>query len=280
MKRRPTRPPEAIGNTDPVAPTPQRPVRSRTRALAPEAHFEPHEHPWAQLSYCAQGLIQVTATDAGRDTTFILPPSRAVWIAPGARHAVTVLEATELRVVYLDPCVTPPAWTGCRVMLVSHLMRELIRALDASTPGPRDDALMALTRHEITHASTHALGVPLPQDKRLRALCESVLSEPGRCSTLADWAVDMGASERTAARLFRTQLGTTFQQWRQQAVLAHALPLLARGMPVSQVVQASGYASDSAFAAMFKSAMGQSPRHFQASAQTLSRAGRALDQQE
>ena len=65
------------------------------------------------------------------------------------------------------------------------------------------------------------------------------------------------------ARLFREQLGTSYQQWRQQAVLAHALPLLARGMPVGQVALASGYASESAFTAMFKAAMGQPPSRFQ-----------------
>jgi AraC-like DNA-binding protein len=263
MKRRHALTPEPIGDTDPVAPTPARPVRSRTRALAIDAHFEPHFHAWAQLAYCAQGLIQVTASDGDKETTFILPPSRAVWIPPGARHAVTVLEATELRTVYLDPGATPPGWQGCRVMVVSNLMRELIRALEASTPSPRDDALMALTLHEITHASTQALGVPLPRDKRLRALCESVLQAPGRCATLTQWAVDIGASERTVARLFRTELATTFQQWRLQAVLAHALPMLACGTPVSEVAAASGYASDSAFSAMFKSALGQSPSYFQ-----------------
>ena len=62
------------------------------------------------------------------------------------------------------------------------------------------------------------------------------------------------------ARLFRDEPGTTYQQWRQQAVLAHALPLLARGVAVSDVAAATGYASDSAFTAMFKSAMGVPPR--------------------
>ena len=65
------------------------------------------------------------------------------------------------------------------------------------------------------------------------------------------------------ARLFREQLGTTYQRWRQQAVLAHALPLLARGLPVGQVALAAGYASESAFTAMFKAAMGQPPSRFQ-----------------
>ena len=53
------------------------------------------------------------------------------------------------------------------------------------------------------------------------------------------------------------------EPFEEQAILAHALPLLARGTPVSQVAAASGYASDSAFSAMFKAAMGQSPSHFQ-----------------
>ena len=86
---------------------------------------------------------------------------------------------------------------------------------------------------------------------------------PGEPATLSEWSSDIGASERTVARLFRTELGTSYQQWRQQAVLAPALPMLARGVSVSQVGAASGYASDSAFSAMFKAAMGQSPSYFQ-----------------
>jgi AraC-like DNA-binding protein len=124
-----------------------------------------------------------------------------------------------------------------------------------------------LVLDEIGSASTQALGVPLPHpqtgDKRLRALCEAVLRAPSERDTLAQWASDIGASERTVARLFRDELGMSYLQWRQQAILAHALPMLARGTPVSQVAQASGYASDSAFTAMFKAAMGQPPSHFQ-----------------
>jgi AraC-like DNA-binding protein len=45
-------------------------------------------------------------------------------------------------------------------------------------------------------------------------------------------------------------------------VLAHALPMLARDTPVSQVAAASGYASDSAFTAMFRAALGQPPTRF------------------
>jgi AraC-like DNA-binding protein len=264
-----------IGDTDPFRPDGRRPVRLRSRAVAVDSHFQPHSHPWAQLAYCASGIVQVTATSGkgdgqGDEVTYIVPPSRAVWIAPGARHAVHVLQAAEFRTLYIAPSVVPPGWQGCRVIVVSALLRELVGALDVpagrALPRAREDKLTALVLDEIGRADTMELGVPLPHahtgDKRLRALCEAVLRAPAERATLAAWAVDAGASERTLARLFRTELGMSYQQWRQQAVLAHALPLLAQGMAVSHVAAASGYASDSAFTAMFKAALGQPPSAF------------------
>jgi AraC-like DNA-binding protein/quercetin dioxygenase-like cupin family protein len=266
MPRAPALQPTPIGDTDAFTPTPGRPVRVRARNLPADAHLQPHRHGWGQLAYCDRGMTQVSA-HAPEEVTYIVPPSRAVWIPPGALHAVTVIEAAQLRTLYVCASAVPKGWTTSRVLKVSPLLRELIAALDASPSADRERALTALILDEITHADTQALGVPLPHpqtgDKRLRALCEAVLRAPGERATLAEWAANIGASERTVARLFRDELGTSYQQWRQQVVLAHALPMLARGYAVSQVAAASGYASDSAFTAMFKAAMGQPPRHFQ-----------------
>ena len=269
MRRRPAPLPMDADDTDHFEPRPDRPVRLRMRTLRADTHFEPHRHAWAQLASCATGVLQVTAVrDGGADeTTYIVPPSRAVWIAPGALHSVHVLEQAQFRTLYLHQSVTPPGWSGCRVIMVSSLLRELIEALDrVDTDGAREQRLVDLVLDEIRHAESQALGVPLPAaggDKRLRALCEAVLRAPGERANLAAWSADVGASERTMARLFQSELGTGYQQWRQQAVLAHALPMLARGTPVGQVAAATGYASESAFSAMFKAAMGQPPRHFQ-----------------
>ena len=264
------RPLQSVQGIDAFTPSPARPVRVRSRSMPADTDFEPHRHAWAQLAYCASGILQVTAATPD-ETTYIVPPSRAVWIAPGALHAINVLEAAEFRTLYLDPSATPQGWQGCRVLMVSPLLREMVQSLDVQegrTLGTRREALLSeLLIDEITHADTQPLGVPLPHaehgDKRLRALCEAVLRAPAQRATLAQWAAEMGASERTMARLFKAELGLSYPQWRQQAVLAHALPLLARGTPVSQVAAASGYASDSAFSAMFKAAMGQSPTYFQ-----------------
>lgn len=266
MPQRPRPGPTLLGDTDPFTPDVARPVRVRARDLSADTHFEPHRHPWGQLAYCATGIVQAMASPDDpslQAVTYIVPPSRAVWIPPGMRHAVTVREAAELRTLYIHADAAPAGWTACRMIVVSPLLRELIQAMDAATrraaEPARDRLLTDLVLDELAHADTQTLGVPLPRDKRLRALCEAVLRAPGERATLAEWAADTGASERTVARLFREELGTTYQQWRQQAVLAHALPLLARGMPIGQVAAATGYASDSAFSAMFKAAMGHPP---------------------
>ena len=258
-----------LGDMDPFAPNPLHPVRVRARNMPADTHFEPHRHAWGQLAYCASGVIQVSVVAPVAPTAYIVPPSRAVWIAPGALHAIAVLEAAAFRTLYIDPSVVPADGAVCRVMAVTPLLRELVSALDpvgGTPPGPaREAALTALVLGEIGDAESLALGVPLPgpdSDKRLRALCTAVLEAPGRHATLHDWATDSGASERTLARLFHARFGMGFAQWRKQAVLAHALPRLARGESVGQVAASSGYASESAFSAMFKAAMGQPPSWF------------------
>lgn len=267
--------PVVLGDADAFSPTRERPVRVRGRNLAADTHLEPHRHDWGQLTYCDRGVMQVSA-QAPQEVSYIVPPSRAVWVPPRALHAVTVIEAAQLRTLYVCAAALPAAWGSSRVIRVSALLRELIAALDAeaahsrdaaSTPTPREQALTALLLDEISRADTEPLGVPLPDpergDKRLRTLCHAVLREHDTRRTLAEWAHRVGASERTLARLFREELGLGWLQWRQQVVIAQALPRLARGEPVATVAADSGYESLSAFSAMFRTAMGHPPSHYQ-----------------
>ena len=69
---------------------------------------------------------------------------------------------------------------------------------------------------------------------------------------LDGWARDSGASPRTVTRLFRSELGTPFVQWRQQVLLARAVTLAARNMPLAAIAAELGYASPSAFSAMVR----------------------------
>lgn len=277
--------PQQVLPADPsrYAPTPERPVRVKARRLSAASRIVPHRHAWAQVAYSNAGVLRVTADRH----TYIVPPSRAVWIPPGVEHVVAVVEDAELRTLYLhqadghtgplagstveptaaadDPRRTPlEAWQRCRVIEVTPLLRELVAQLDADpAPSPvRERLLATLVLDELSRARLVPLGVGLPEDKRLRALCEAILDDPVRHATLEGWARDAGASARTVARLFRQELGTTFAEWRQQVLLAKALSMAARKRPMSHIAAALGYASASAFTAMVRRSVGEPPSRF------------------
>lgn len=258
-----------------------RPVRAKLRWLAGDTQVMPHSHPWAQVAISTTGVIRLTVSDG----TFIVPPSRALWIPAGVEHSVAMVEHADLRTLYFyqppdhcgpqaldgaNPYPDSHAWRQCRVLEVSSMLRALVREMPTTPDGGttltatervREQHLSALICDELSRAAVVKLGVDMPQDKRLRHLCEAVLADPTRHETLADWAQDTGASPRTVARLFRAELGSTFTQWRQQVILAKAVSLAAGRMPMGQIAAELGY-SASAFSAMVRKSVGQPPGRF------------------
>ena len=257
-------------------PTAERPVRAKCRWLEADTQVKPHRHSWGQLAISTTGTIRLTVAQG----TYIVPPSRALWVPPGMEHAVTMVESADLRTLYFfqthgrcGPDVGPEeetAWRQCRVLNASDLLRAVVRelptlpddSLDLSEQDrAREHHLSELLLDELRRASAVQLGVSLPQDKRLRLLCEAVLEDPTRYATLEDWARDTGASPRTVARLFRQQLECSFTQWRQQVVLAHAVSLAARNWPIQRIAAELDY-SPSAFSAMVRRTVGMPPAQF------------------
>lgn len=71
-------------------------------------------------------------------------------------------------------------------------------------------------------------------------------------------------SARTAARLFASETGLTFAQWRQQLRLLRGMQWLSQGRCVTEVALEVGYQDVSGFIAVFKRAFGETPaRYFQ-----------------
>jgi AraC-like DNA-binding protein/quercetin dioxygenase-like cupin family protein len=242
-----------------VSPTAQRPVRMVARDLDASELLTAHSHAWGQLTYALEGVVRVTVSNS----TWIVPPQRAIWIPPMLVHEVATLEKARLRALYVFAGATPFSGSECEVLEVSKLLRELVVALaQADAESPREAMLSALMLDEMPRLATQPIRVALPEDKRLKALCEALIAEPASSLSLEEWAGKVGASSRTLARLFERELGMGFTQWRQQVRLAHAAPLIARGMPLAQVADELGYTSQSAFSAMFRKTFGQSPSVF------------------
>lgn len=169
---------------------------------------------------------------------------RAVWIPPGVEHAVTVIEDAELLTLHVHQprgrcgparsTAESIGWRTCRVLEVSPLLLALACELDARPDGEpvlgfdalgRERRLAGLLLDELRRAAPVRLGVDLPQDKRLRHLCEAVIDDPSHHATLAAWASDSGASART--------------------------------LPMASIAAELGYASASAFTAMVRRSVGR-----------------------
>jgi hypothetical protein len=104
----------------------------------------PHHHRRAQILYAVSGSM-TAVTDEGR---WVIPPSRALWIPGGARHALVVRRGIALRTLYLDESIDwVPRRAACEVIQVAPLVRELILAAVAAEwdYGP-DSATTRLVR--------------------------------------------------------------------------------------------------------------------------------------
>jgi AraC-like DNA-binding protein/quercetin dioxygenase-like cupin family protein len=220
-----------------------------------------HSHEQAQLFYPMSGAARVL-TPSG---SWMLPPMRAIWLPPGVDHELHAVGDVTAYSLYLEPDAAPWLWTSCRVVLISPLMHELITALAKEPHDYAEDSvgahiaplLLTLLRHA---ESTTQGGLPLPSDRRLRAICSRLLAAPHNDDTLEQWSETVGASARTLARLFRQETGLTFGQWRQQLRLVEAMARLALGDSVARIADQLGYQSSSSFIAMFRREVGETPQ--------------------
>lgn len=239
------------------------PVVTRATECPADHVIDWHAHNRAQLLYAMTGVMRVV-TDAG---VWVVPTQRAVWIPPGIAHQVTAQGAPlSLRSLYIHADMLGGLPETCCVVTVSPLLRELIlAAIDLPAPTVPDSPAGRLFRvllDQIQTVVVTPLHLPSVADPRLQHIADTLMTDPADNRTLADWSTGLGASERTLARLFIKETGLTFGHWRQQARLLAALAMLARGENVTKVALDLGYASQSAFIAMFRRALGKTPARY------------------
>jgi AraC-like DNA-binding protein len=181
-----------------------------------------------------------------------------------------MLGKVEFHAVYIDPHFGHLPGDKCCVVQMSSLMRQLIQNLaeDAPDGGRRHTLIMSLLLEEMKSVRPLSLGLQLPADRRLAVICNALMEDPSSPWSLAEWASWAGASERTLARLFQTELATSFGVWRQQVRLAKAVDLMSRGVSVTDIAAELGYANVGAFSSMFKRTLGVPPSQFNSSLQS------------
>ena len=237
-----------------------RPLYARAESLSAGSWTPPHRHEWVQFSYAISGVLGVHTAEG----SFFAPPQWGVWIPAGLEHEVVTSMRAEMRSLYVrkEDCEWAPP--RCRVLEVTPLARELIKSfclLPASYPlGDSSEArLVQVLMDQLAHLPEVGFSLPLPRHPRLLELCNELIENPSQLITLQDWAMRLGASEKTLMRLFQRETGLSFRGWRQRARLLSSLGALENGDSVTNTALACGYDSTSAFIAAFKGLFGFTP---------------------
>ena len=239
-----------------------RPILRRREDLEPGSWTTSHTHDWAQFSHATSGVLEVKTPQGN----YFLPPARGILIPPGVAHEVATSQRTRMRSLYIDQAAIGPAPPRCRVLEMSALTRELLLAfLDLperyDLDGP-DGRLAVVLIERLLLLPEVDFALPMPGDGRLKSICAGLQHNPEDKRTMAELAEEAGMTERTMARTFVKQTGTTFGDWRRRLRLLLSLGALEQGASVTAAALESGYDSTSAYIAAFKRLFGETPGEF------------------
>ncbi|WP_198028962.1 AraC family transcriptional regulator [Actinoplanes sp. N902-109] len=221
-----------------------------------------HSHQEGQLVYAAAGAV-ATTTERG---TWVAPANRVTWTPPGFEHAHRFYGETDVRLVVIPADLCDDLVAQPSVFAVSPVLRAVLLAL-TDRPETRlgaYDRLRAVAIDELVENPEQSLHLPEPVDDRLRAVTDRLHTEPGHNGTLAELGRAVGASERTLSRLFHTQLGMSFHQWRTILRIHHGLVHLSNGRSVTETATACGWSNPTSFIEAFTAIVGQTPGRYQA----------------
>lgn len=216
---------------------------------------------WHELIYASDGVMSIH-TDKG---SWVVPPHRAVWVPAGMERRIEVAAGLSMRSLYFKPGAARLP-RECCVVNVPPLLRELIlHTIEIGMLNrtiPSHARLIGVLIDQLRVLSTVPLQLPQPRDPRARKVAALLSANPSEAMPLAKIGRHAGASARTIERLFRAETKMTFAKWRERLRLLNALRLLASGNAVTNVALDLGYASPSAFIAMFKRAFGTTPSRY------------------
>jgi AraC-like DNA-binding protein len=183
----------------------------QTFPMAAGRAFAWHAHERHQLAWAAVGVLTVIT----QASTWVLPPTRALWIPAGLPHETRASGSATMRALYIRPDRCPIDWETPTPVGARALLAELIAYLEDVELRPRqrsaaEELLIGLL--EPLHMATIELRMPL--DPRARDVAEALMQAPENKRTLEQWGRHVGASERTLARGFVAGTGISFGRWR------------------------------------------------------------------
>ncbi|KIA80221.1 AraC family transcriptional regulator [Chromobacterium amazonense] len=238
------------------------PLTFRYHRFTPKSEFARHRHRWGQLNRISLGLVELLL-DEGK---VVAPAQYLLWTPPEVPHAAYIRQAMHYTSIYV--CDELAARLPGHTCLIEQT--PLVRALlddfslrQITVPSdPWDIRQAELLCRRLQESAHEASYLPDSPHKLLRPILDAIRQDPADATPLKEWAEKVYSTERTLARLFQRELGISFGQWRGRARLVEALARLRQGDSVQAISAQLGYATPSAFIAMFQKQLGASPERY------------------
>jgi AraC-like DNA-binding protein len=226
-----------------------------------------HAHASDQVIYATRGVMEI----ASGPGFWLIPPHFAIWIPARTPHNIRMPAAVSMRTLYLRPGLAPRLPAACTVLQVTPLLRELI--VEAVRIGQLrwrtslHRAIRDLILSNLQSAAPVPSFVTLPLDHRALLVAQTAMANLRGCGSFQALCDQAGASPRTIERIFRREVGLSFESWRSQFRLMKAIELLASGCLVKEVAFEIGYRQPSAFVEVFRRTLGATPKAWASSLQ-------------
>ena len=215
---------------------------------------------WHQLVYAQRGVLTVRS----EPDSWVVPPHRAMWVPAGVPFVLETSGEVALRALYIHQNLSAKVPRHACAVNVSPLLREVVLRAVKLGALRRDDPihvrLAGVLLDELEVLPSTPLQLPMPRDPLAARLAQRLAASPA--DDPARIVRACGASKRTIERLFAREVGMSFGRWVQRLRLLHALQRLAAGETVTAVALDVGYASPSAFVAMFRRELGVTPKRY------------------
>lgn len=234
----------------------------RVAQMPADATYPQHSHAWGEFVYSYHGVMEVKLANRH----YLAPPQYGIWLPPKVEHTgMNRYEAFHSSLyVGEELCGSLPD-TAC-ALAVSPLVRAILDHLRLHAPAsPRTESDERLLRVLVDHLGlAECVGSYLPtsEDPVLSRVLHDLEQNPADNRSLPELAHAANTTERTLIRRCQRDLGMTLMAWRQRLRVVRAMPLLEAGQPVERIALDLGYASASAFIAMFRRLMDETPDEY------------------
>ena len=198
-----------------------------------------HTHQVPHIVHMVMGRGHLTVDGSG----ITLEPRTSVLLAPGVPHALELDRHSIALGPFLSPRNTPVE--RVRRLGVVPAITDLMLARLAAQPYTHEQVTLFTDRLDdiVSALLTEAFAVPPPVHPTARRVGELAADSP---ATLASLCERFSISPRQIQRLFLSETGLTFQQWRTRARLNVAVRALRGGSSSESAARAAGFSDRAA----------------------------------